>query len=492
MTSHPLLRIALLLLAALSLGGCAGMYFKDAGAPPAAEPCDPAHWPYREYWTGIVFNGAKVGFARLTLAPAADAPGRYDIDSEAVFALRFLGLEKKFLLKARDRVHADLTLASFDYDLNMDGNRQQLTGTVTGHTVTTTVRLRDTEEQREFTATGPVYPASALPLYPVRHGLEVGREFRYTVFDGQLLTLAEARQRVEGYETSELFAGPAFKVSTQLHGHTTQTWINRDGKPVLELALNGVLISALEDEQRARRYLALASLNKQEVLLDFSRVATDRPIPAARTRHTLELALTGIDAAQLPPADTVQTCTAGNGESVCRVQSRPTGPIATVDDPRYLSSTMTVPSLHPRIREHAAQITTGATGDGARIEKLVGWIQTNIRREAVDVFSALDVLDGKKAECQGHAYLYAAFARSLNIPTRVVNGLVYVEEAQGFLYHSWNESLVDGRWQPVDPTFGQVVADATHVKLVEGESMAELTPLLDVIGRVKARVISYE
>jgi len=126
------------------------------------------------------------------------------------------------------------------------------------------------------------------------------------------------------------------------------------------------------------------------------------------------------------------------------------------------------------------------------IEKLVGWIQANIRREAVDVFSALDVLDGKKAECQGHAYLYAAFARSLNIPTRVVNGLVYVEEAQGFLYHSWNESLVDGRWQPIDPTFGQAVADATHVKLVEGESTADLTPLLDVIGRIKARVISYE
>jgi hypothetical protein len=51
---------------------------------------------------------------------------------------------------------------------------------------------------------------------------------------------------------------------------------------------------------------------------------------------------------------------------------------------------------------------------------------------------------------------------------------------------------VDGRWQPVDPTFGQVVADATHVKLVEGESMTELTPLLDMIGRVKARVISYD
>ncbi|MCK7583402.1 MAG: hypothetical protein MZV65_52935 [Chromatiales bacterium] len=146
-------------------------------------------------------------------------------------------------------MNADLTLASFDYDLVMDGNRQQLTGSVSGHTVAATVRMRDTREPQEFVATGPVYPASALALYPLLHGLAIGREFRYTVFDGQLLKLAEARQRVEGYETSELFTGPAFKLSTRLHGQTTQTWINHDGKPVLELALNGVLISALEDEQ---------------------------------------------------------------------------------------------------------------------------------------------------------------------------------------------------------------------------------------------------
>jgi hypothetical protein len=94
-------RIALALLAALTLGGCAGMYFQDAAPPPASGPRDLAQWPYREYWTGFVFNGAKVGFARLSLAPAADEPGRYDIDSEAVIALRLLGLEKKFVLRAR-------------------------------------------------------------------------------------------------------------------------------------------------------------------------------------------------------------------------------------------------------------------------------------------------------------------------------------------------------------------------------------------------------
>jgi hypothetical protein len=43
-------------------------------------------------------------------------------------------------------------------------------------------------------------------------------------------------------------------------------------------------------------------------------------------------------------------------------------------------------------------------------------------------------------------------------------------------------------WRAVDPTLGQLRADATHVKLIEGESLAELVPLVGMVG--KARVES--
>jgi len=102
------------------------------------------------------------------------------------------------------------------------------------------------------------------------------------------------------------------------------------------------------------------------------------------------------------------------------------------------------------------------------------------------------VLQTKQAECQGHAFLYTAFARSLEIPTRVVNGLVYSEQFKGFLYHSWSESLVDDRWQAVDPMFDQPAADATHITVVEGESAADLLPLIDWVGKVRIRIMAVE
>ena len=41
----------------------------------------------------------------------------------------------------------------------------------------------------------------------------------------------------------------------------------------------------------------------------------------------------------------------------------------------------------------------------------------------------------------------------------------------------------------MDPTFGQPVADATHLMLVEGESISDLLPLLDWVGQVRIDVL---
>jgi transglutaminase-like putative cysteine protease len=174
--------------------------------------------------------------------------------------------------------------------------------------------------------------------------------------------------------------------------------------------------------------------------------------------------------------------------------SAPAGDAAPLSpaEARYLRPSVTVQSDDPSIRRLAAEITGGSSGTEERIARILRWLEHNVEKAPLDVFSALDVLQQRKAECQGHAYLYTALARAAGIPTRVVNGLVYSEELQGFLYHSWTESRVGERWQAVDPTFGQLTADATHIKLVEGENLAELMPLTDWVGKVKIQVLEVE
>jgi len=125
----------------------------------------------------------------------------------------------------------------------------------------------------------------------------------------------------------------------------------------------------------------------------------------------------------------------------------------------------------------------------AKAQAILDWIGRNIRKEPADVFSALDVLTTGRAECQGHAYLFAALARASGIPTRVANGLVYADELKGFAYHAWNESLIDGQWIAIDPMFGQFEADATHFKLLYGENLGDLAPLAAWIGTTRIAVL---
>jgi hypothetical protein len=467
------------------LSGCGTTYFKDAGAPPAPTAITLEGWPHRDVWTGVVFNGDKVGFTRRQLRPAATAPGLWEIESEAVMRLQFLGVDKRIRLHALDTVRPDLTLAAFRYEHDIDGSRMAVSGEADTAELRFAVNTAGGSEKKTFKPQGKVYPSSALGFLPLTDGLMLGRAARYTVFHGETQALAEAEQEVLAYESSPLFEGPAFKVATRLLGLETTTWLAADGRPLFELAMQGVLISALEDEARARRYLVEASLNKRDALVEFSLLRAG-PIPDPRRVSRMDIVLAGIPE-NFDAADAA--CRRAADRLECRIDRA--APLPGGDPARYLAPTLAVPSALGEISSLAREITAGAAGDDERIVRLIAWMDANIAKEAIDAFSAADVLRVRRAECQGHSYLFAAFARALGMPARVVNGIAYAEQHGGFLYHTWNEVWIAGRgWQPVDATFGQAHADATHVKLIEGETTAELLPLVNLVGRVRVASVS--
>lgn len=475
------------------LGGCASSYFRDAGPAPAIRH-DLGKLPFSEYWTGIVFNGEKIGFTHFTISKTAGTED-YEIRSEAVFVLRFLGIEKRINLKSRDVVRGDLTLVEFAYDYHIDGSDLKVTGKREEGALAATIVNAGVSTPQRLPVEGRLYPSSVIALYPAISGLEKGREYSFQVYSGETQSLADVTQRIVAYENSQLFHGNAFKVETTMRGQGVTTWIGHDGRPVFELALRGVLISALEDPRMATRDLALASLNKKESLLEYSLVRPDREIDDPRAVSALRVALHGVE--RVPPSDAWQRCSAARQEVACEMKRAQTGLSGAEPAPeplrqRYLQPSVTVQSTDPAIRKVSESIVAGSSSTEERIARIVQWLQVNVEKVPLDVFSALDVLERRKAECQGHAYLYTALARAAGIPTRVVNGLMYSSELRGFLYHSWTESLVGRNWLAVDPTFGQTAADATHIKLVEGENLADLMPLMDWVGKVKIRVLDVE
>lgn len=488
------LKLILIAVCTLLLQGCAGLYFKEAGPPPEQPRFTLSELPTQQYWTGIVFNGNKIGFSHMQIDKDPEKPGTFRISSEAALRFNFLSISKQVKLVSQDWVNPDLTLNSFTYDYNLDGNRMKLYGAVRNNILDLIIESAAGRTTETYSLAAPLYPTSVVNLYPGYKGMQIGAQYQYDVYDGESQRIRVISQKVEGYEQSDLFEGPAWKVNTRMHGQQVTTWINANNEPVFELSMNGVFISALESESAAKQYLAQAALNKNETLLDYSLVRTDVPIVRPRQAQQLEIDLIGLHGIELPEADARQQCVSVEGGMRCRIDNVLV-PAKTPDaeqQKRYLGSSIPIPHSHPVIADTLSVIPglPAATNDIERVKLLLDWIGANIQPEVIDVFSALEVLEQRKAECQGYSFLFASFTRALGIPTRVVNGLVYSEQHPGFLYHTWVESLIDGQWQSIDPTFGQLHADATHIKLVEGEFLADLTPLLNLLGKLSARIVS--
>jgi len=388
------------------LSGCATQYFRDAGAPPFPPPrYSLADLPQPEYWSGIVFNGAKVGFSHSRVARAPEN-GLYELHGEAVIRFHFLGLEKNVQMRSLDTVDENAKLMRFAYHYVLDGTEQDLTGEVRdGRLRYQVITAKRSPEQNERRLDEPLYPATAL-----------------------------------------------------------------------------------EDERAAKNYLASAVLNKDDVIVSWSLVKAPFPLSDPRQARFLKFALLAQGGKRAPLSDSRQRCTNSGRDLVCEIDATRSDAEDGTAAAALLPSS-TVQNRDPMIRKLALSIAAGKESATDKIDAVLAWLERNIRKEPVDTFSALDVLDAKRGECQGHSYLYAALMRALDVPTRVVNGLVYSAEFGGFLYHTWAESLVEGAWRAVDPTFNQTEADATHIALVRGENLADLTPLVDWIGNTRIRVL---
>jgi hypothetical protein len=455
--------------------------------------------PYRELWAGIVFNGEKVGFSHLKIVPLK-GEGLFRLESEAYLRIRFLGLGKRISMKSEDLVRADLTSHSFRHEIAMDDKTLIIEGSVRDGVLRTSQKSGPDKKEIETKLQGPLYPAGAINIYPVLRGVAVGSKYRYDVYDPQTQSVTAVSQTVAAFERSrELGIEPSWKLKTSMMGQDVETWINPKGEAIFELGMKGALITYRESEAEARRYLSEASLNKKDLILDFSVVRTEKPLTCPREATLLEVSLMGI-AGELPllqgPGQEASQ-NPGDGASVIyRIRRNPVSPVK-ISGPQYNTEgyRWTLPasqieSDHPEIINTAWEVTNGISDPLAQVRKLAKWVADEVKDEAVDSFSALEVLHTKKGECQAHTMLYTALARALGIPTRMAGGIVYMEGV-GFLYHAWAESEVGG-WVSVDPTFDQVGIDATHIKLVEGPGWASIIPLGRVVGRVKATVIDYQ
>jgi len=473
----PLLS-ALLIVAFTALSGHAGA---TPPPPPAATP------PLGERWFGIFMGSERTGFVRQTIAKKDRG---YEITVEGSVKMVVMGFSREASSREHYLVGQDLSLRALTVEQVIDGTPMGLSGEAAGKGIRVVVESGGTKKEKLLAAKGPVYPPPVMNILPVVKGTTAGKRLRVPMLDVEAVKVKEVTVTVAGFETLPDGTRALHLRNDLFPLVANDIWVDTQGNTLRESVRDGLVETVAEDEQSARRFIASAALSRRDLILDFSLVRVTPPLanPTLLTRLVLEL--NGVpDAMPLIQGGGQSARRRGDETVVFMVEpaKADAAPLSEAERRRFTEPSDRLPADHPDIMARTREAMGEETVPRKQVEMLVRWVAAAVEDTVTDAPSPLDTLASRKGNCQSHARLYASLARASGIPTRVVSGLVYLE-GKGFLYHSWAESHVDGGWLQVDPTFGQVPVDATHVKLVAGEGPDDLAAIAGVVGKIRARV----
>jgi hypothetical protein len=163
-------------------------------------------------------------------------------------------------------------------------------------------------------------------------------------------------------------------------------------------------------------------------------------------------------------------------------------PYSRGDQDRYLADHPALTLKDPRIQKALKEAKGGENEAYRAVIRLNTWVFHQLKKTpTLSLPRAVEILERREGDCNEHATLLLALLRAAGIPSRMVLGLTLLRDR--FFYHAWVEAFMGTKWITLDPTFNQIPADVTHLKLAEGleEGMASLLP---VIGKIKIEIES--
>lgn len=158
-------------------------------------------------------------------------------------------------------------------------------------------------------------------------------------------------------------------------------------------------------------------------------------------------------------------------------------------EPTYLQPTHFIDSDAPTIREFARDVIKGAQDGLEQVVQLYRAVRDRVLYDPyVDItnprcYRASDVLALGRAYCVGKACLLAAAARAAEIPARVGYAdvrnhmtsprLYALLGTDVFLWHSYADLYVDGRWLKATPAFNSSLCDRLGLHVLEFDGCSD-------------------
>ena len=440
----------------------------------------------RDVWMNVFQNGRKIGFSHSIMTRISDG---YELQETVQLKINTMGMIQELTLNTKGTLLKDLSLSSFEFRMNSGRFQFRASGAVKDRVLSIQtesggrIQKLDLElENRIYLPAGMVHSLGALNLKP-------NEVISFTIFDPVSMGQETIDVQMLGKDKIRIMGQvhTAKKVSFTFKGNRQLAWIGEKGEILKESGLLGI---EMERTTRAEALYGLPVESSQD-LTKVASVESNRVIKDPNRLNRLTVRIEGIDPENFSLDGFRQTFENNIltviKESLPGPEDFQTTPETVSDE--YLSPTPLIQSDHPRIQRLAKRITASAQTPLEKIEQLMDWVYTNIKKRPVlSVPDALSTLENRMGDCNEHSVLLAALARAVGIPAAVEAGLVYLTDR--FYYHAWNMVYI-GEWISVDALFGQIPADVTHLRFTSTSTHLPMD-LIGLIGKVKIHIMEMD
>lgn len=435
-------------------------------------------------WFGIYQKGKKIGYAHTQTMPEANT---YHIFEESELDILAMDTVQRVKTTINSYATKNFLLKYFDFSMQSDMTTMKIKGAVLGKKLMLDIFTGGTKRSEHIHLKDPPYLSPNIKPAILLMGLETGRTYRFPLFNPATMSTEEATISVESKELIKIgdTKQTLYKLKESFQGMETTSWVTQDGETIKEESALGYTLlkeSMLDAKNRDASGPVVDVISLVMIPSD--------PIKDSGQVTYLKARLKGVPLQRYQLDGDRQTLTGDIIE--VRAKDSPAAyalPYAGKEQSAYLLPTALVQSDDKKIIDQAAKILSSEKDPHDASKKLNDWVYTALEKKpVVSIPSALEVLNQREGDCNEHTTLYTALARSAGIPTRMAAGIVYLED--GFYYHAWPEVWV-GRWMPVDPTFGQFPADATHIRFVTG-NLDRQADIVRLVGKLKLEVLEYK
>jgi len=436
-----------------------------------------------QWWT-IMQAKHKIGYAHRILKAAEKG---YRLEESVLMRINTMGVVQDMRVRTESDLHADMTLSTFNFDLQSQLFRFVARGVVKDREAV--IHYGMPTALRKMVMPLQEAPHLSNSMYEILRGkrLKTGDEIVIHVFDPASMGQRPVSIKIMEEEPVVIMGQQikAWKLDVDFMGARQFAWLGPEGDVLKEEGLLGMTLERVSKEQALDGLTLSASSDLTEAASIAANIAIDNP--GALTKMTL----------RLMNIDTKPLSLHGDRQAFHNSRltiTRETWPTAVSTRPypseinKFTHASPFIQSDDPLIRKQVKKITSPNDSNGVRAKKIINWLYRNIeKRPVISVPNASETLENRVGDCNEHAVLLAAMARAAGIPAQIEAGLVY--QRGRFYYHAWNVLYLGGHWITADAVLGTLPADVTHIRLLRGVSDRQID-LIGVIGKLKLEILT--